>query len=111
MDLSLDDLRCLSLADFIYEFLMTCSFLRHFILVQFTVSIPCEGSYCRPLIALSLALSPLWLGFYFQMQFQIDLWDIRMAVFVSVMTIFGILVIRYAPSGDGTMASYFSVSY
>ncbi|KAL7516372.1 hypothetical protein ACHAWX_003934 [Stephanocyclus meneghinianus] len=91
------------------KFLLICEFPMT-LCRKFTVSIPCEGSYCRPLIALSLALSPLWLGFYFQMQFQIDLWDVRMAVFVSVMTIFGILVIRYAPSGDGTMASYFSVS-
>eukprot|EP00804_Cyclotella_cryptica_P003030 CCRYP_006035-RA/>CCRYP_006035-RA protein AED:0.08 eAED:0.10 QI:0/0.8/0.66/1/0.8/0.66/6/287/819 len=91
------------------KFLLICEFPMT-LCRKFTIAIPCEGSYCRPLIALSLAVSPLWLGFYFQMQFQINLWDVRMAVFVSVMTILGILVIRYAPSGDGTMASYFSVS-
>lgn len=77
--------------------------------VQITIAIPCEGSYCRPLVALALTLSPLWFGFYLHMQFDINLWDIRMAIFVSVMTLFGILVIRYAPEGNGTMAAYISV--
>lgn len=77
--------------------------------IQFTIAIPCEGSYCRPLVALALTLSPLWFGFYLHMQFGINLWDFRMIVFVSIMTFFGILVIRYAPGGDGTMAAYISV--
>jgi hypothetical protein len=43
------------------------------------------------------------------MQFELNLWDLRMAIFLSIMTVFGIMVIRYAPSGKGTMISYFSV--
>jgi sodium/potassium/calcium exchanger 6 len=43
------------------------------------------------------------------MQFELNLWDLRMAIFLSIMTVFGIMVIRYAPSGEGTMISYFSV--
>lgn len=79
------------------------------IALKFTIAIPCEGSYCRPLIALALAFSPLWFGFYLHMQFDINLWDIRMAIFLSIMAFFGVMVIRYAPGGDGTMAGYISV--
>jgi sodium/potassium/calcium exchanger 6 len=32
-----------------------------------------------------------------------------MVIFLSIMSILGILVIRYAPGGDGTMAAYISV--
>jgi sodium/potassium/calcium exchanger 6 len=86
-----------------------CSLTNLIIVLQFTIAIPCEGSYCRPLVALALAFSPLWFGFYLHMQFDIDLWDIRMVIFLSIMSILGILVIRYAPGGDGTMAAYISV--
>ena len=83
--------------------------LTLFRLLQFTIAIPCEGSYCRPLIALALALSPLWFGFYLYIQFDANLWDIRIVIFLSVMTLLGMLVIRYAPGGDGTMIAYISV--
>lgn len=76
---------------------------------QLTIAIPCEGSYCRPLVALALAFSPLWFGFYLHMQFDINLWDVRMVIFLSIMSFLGILVIRYAPGGDGTMAAHISV--
>ena len=76
---------------------------------KFTIAIPCEGSYCRPLVALSLMFSPLWFGFYLHVQHDKNIWDVRMAIFVAVMAVFGIMVTRYAPGGDGTMAAHFSI--
>lgn len=32
-----------------------------------------------------------------------------MVIFLTVTSVLGMLVIRYAPDGDGTMAAYFSV--
>jgi hypothetical protein len=74
------------------------------------VSIPCEGSYCRALVALSLGLSPLWFGVYFMTQFSMNLWGIGMIVFTSIMFVFGLLLIRYAPGGEGTLATILAVS-
>uniref|UniRef100_A0A6U6EG37 Sodium/calcium exchanger membrane region domain-containing protein n=1 Tax=Odontella aurita TaxID=265563 RepID=A0A6U6EG37_9STRA len=49
------------------KFALTCE-LPFTILRKLTVTIPCEGYYCRPLVALSLALSPLWVAFYVSTQ-------------------------------------------
>jgi sodium/potassium/calcium exchanger 6 len=45
------------------------------------------------------------------MQFDINLWDVRMVIFLSIMSFLSILVIRYAPGGDGTMAAHISVPF
>ncbi|KAL9189627.1 hypothetical protein ACHAXT_009302 [Thalassiosira profunda] len=90
------------------KFLLICEFPLT-VGRKVTVSIPCEGSYCRALVALSFALSPLWLGYYFWSNFDVDLWGWMMAVLVAASTFVGLLVMRYAPGGDGTMATIFAV--
>ena len=77
---------------------------------QLTVSIPCEGSYCRALVALSLALSPLWVGIYAWNNFDTNLWGWQMGVFVAVTLPLGLMILRYAPGGEGTMATFLAVS-
>lgn len=67
-----------------------------------TVSIPCEGYYCRALVALSLVLSPIWLGIYFYAFFdKFLLWECL--VLCGLMIIAALFIMRYAPGGDGNM--------
>jgi len=90
------------------KFLLVCEYPMT-VLRKLTVSIPCEGSYCRALVALSLVLSPLWFGVYFMTQFSMNIWGIGMIVFTSIMFVFGLLVVRYAPGGEGTLATILAV--
>jgi len=76
---------------------------------KLTVSIPCEGSYCRALVALSLALSPLWVGIYAWNNFETNLWGWQMGVFFSITLPSGLMLLRYAPGGEGTMATFLAV--
>lgn len=48
---------------------------------QLTVPIPCEGSYCRTLVALSISLSPLWLGLYLLNRFNVNVWGSKIGDF------------------------------
>lgn len=91
------------------KFLLICEFPMT-IARKLTVSIPCEGSYCRALVATSFALSPLWLGAYALSSFDVNLWGWEMAVFVGISFSVGLLVMRYAPGGDGTMTTMLAVS-
>mmetsp|Transcript_1873 Transcript_1873/g.3866 ORF Transcript_1873/g.3866 Transcript_1873/m.3866 type:complete len:1018 (+) Transcript_1873:91-3144(+) len=90
------------------KFLLICEFPMT-VCRKLTVSIPCEGSYCRALVALSLALSPLWLGVYAYSNFDVNLWGWKMGVFVSITSVVGLMIMRYAPGGDGTMATMLAV--
>lgn len=67
-----------------------------------TVPIPCEGYYCRALVALSLVVSPVWLGIYFYVFFdKFLLWECL--VLSALMMIAALFIMRYAPGGDGNM--------
>jgi len=71
---------------------------------KLTNPVPCDGYYCRPLVAISLALSPLWLWYYFFDQFDIDIFASDFGYILStVMLIMGLGVMRYAPGGEGPM--------
>jgi sodium/potassium/calcium exchanger 6 len=66
--------------------------------------VPCDGYYCRPIVAVSLALSPIWVYFYFNDQFGVDIFSspagfILVAANITVAT----LILRYAPDGEGPM--------
>ena len=89
------------------KFLLICEFPMT-VARKLTVSIPCEGSYCRALVALSFALSPLWVGVYVYENFGVDLWGWKMGVIVGSASFIGLLIMRYAPGGDGTMATMFA---
>ena len=78
---------------------------------QLTNPVPCDGYYCRPLVAVSLTLSPLWLWFYFLDQFDVDIFSSHVGYVLSTMTLAtGLVVIRFAPGGDGPMDFYMVVS-
>jgi len=100
----LDDDECSRLE----KLLLICEF-PFTVCRKLTVSIPCEGSYCRALVALSLALSPLWVGIYAWNNFDTNLWGWQMGVFVAVTLPLGLMILRYAPGGEGTMATFLAV--
>lgn len=80
---------------------------------KLTVPIPCEGYYNRALVALSIVISPVWLAIYFLMQFEVNLFFSNglpwIAFLLVASTFVGVLVLRYAPGGDGVMALMVSV--
>ena len=93
-----------------------CAWLEHTLLrvsklvaPQLTVSIPCEGSYCRALVALSFALSPLWMGVYL-LNFEINLWGWPIAIYIATSAIIGAFIMRFAPGGEGNMTTMLAVS-
>lgn len=73
-----------------------------------TIPIPCEGYYNRGFVALSVALSPLWFTFYWKVQHHGELWaGSRFPYFMAYVVfsiIVGILVLRFAPGGEGNMS-------
>eukprot|EP00956_Cyclotella_meneghiniana_P013598 scaffold19744_cov71-Cyclotella_meneghiniana.AAC.4 len=80
------------------------------VLRKFVTPLPCEGDYNRAMVALSIALSPVWLSAY--LAFKIEEFDPFCAsVFwtLSLSTICGCLVIRYAPKGNTTMPLRYTV--
>ena len=86
---------------FLDKFLLAAE-LPFTVMRKSTVSIPCEGYYCRALVALSLVLSPIWLGIYFYVFFdKLLLWECL--VLCGLMMIAALFIMRYAPGGDGNM--------
>ena len=89
------------------KILMICEY--PFLLARkLTVPIPCEGYYCRGLVALSLVISPIWFGVYLYNEHGINIfWDDGMSyvgILLAFFLIVGALVARYAPGGaDGVM--------
>ena len=78
------------------KFLLTCE-LPFTIARKLTVSIPSEGYYCRPIVALSLSISPIWVAFYLSTQMGIAVSDhlhfLYVACAISVLA--GALIIRH----------------
>lgn len=93
------------------KFLLICE-LPFIIMRKLSVPIPCEGYYCRALVALSMAVSPLWIGTYFLVQYDVNLFWAGgfpyILVMLAVFCLFGALVMRYAPGGDTNMALFVS---
>lgn len=70
---------------------------------QLTIPVPCDGYYCRPLIAISIALSPLWLWYYFWDQFDVNVVESSttfVVFFFLLPVLLGLIVLRFAPCGD-----------
>lgn len=74
------------------------------VLRKATVAIPCEGYYVRALVALSLALSPVWLAFYMYRSHDTNVLGTAFGIFWGIMVLAALLVLRYAPGGQGNMA-------
>ena len=89
------------------KFLLICE-LPFTILRQITVPIPCEGYYCRALVALSLAVSPLWFVYYLYDGHEINLlagdkWP-YVVVFEAIVVCFALCLLRFAPGGTGELS-------
>jgi solute carrier family 24 (sodium/potassium/calcium exchanger), member 6 len=102
-----DDLNIVS------KFLLLCE-LPFTAMRQVTVPIPCEGYYCRALVALSLALSPLWLVFYLWSKHDFNLFAGGLVHSLSFLTVelcvcaFALCILRFAPDRNGEMALVYS---
>ena len=87
--------------------LMLCEF-PFVVSRKLTVPVPVEGYYCRALVALSMVLSPVWLGVYLWTGYEINLFWYNgvsyVGIAMAVALVVAALVIRYAPGGsEGVM--------
>jgi len=93
------------------KFLLTCE-LPFTAMRKLSVPIPCEGYYCRAVVALAVSASPVWISLYLLLQHDINLFWTGGFPYVLIMTIasctIGTLVARFAPGGDGEMNLLFS---
>jgi sodium/potassium/calcium exchanger 6 len=89
------------------KFLLLCE-LPFTTLRKLTVPIPCEGFYVRAMVALSVAIAPVWLVYYLWNMHDINLLDDGGWFYFLVLWLlfcFGsVLILRYAPGGEGDMS-------
>eukprot|EP00980_Cylindrotheca_fusiformis_P004391 scaffold925_cov129-Cylindrotheca_fusiformis.AAC.44 len=75
---------------------------------KLTVPIPCDGYYCRALIALSIVVSPFWFAYYLYSGHGVNLLApdsiLYFGIFWLLMVFVGTSILRYAPGGEGRMA-------
>jgi len=63
------------------------------------------------LVAVSLSLSPIWIWFYFSDQFDVDIFEYNVGYAALITALgLGLIVMRYAPAGEGPMDFYMVVS-
>lgn len=95
----------------ISKFLLLCE-LPFTVMRQITVPIPCEGYYCRALIALSMAVSPLWFFFYLWSRHDVSVLSgtglvVSLVVELSMCTL-ALCLLRFAPNGTGELSLVFA---
>lgn len=87
--------------------MMICEF-PFTVLRKVTVPIPCDGYYNRGLVALSVALCPLWFAYYIWVGHEINLVSKQSIVYFLITwglaVVVALAVLRYAPGGEGSMA-------
>lgn len=71
---------------------------------KMTVAVPCEGYYCRAMVATSVVLSPFWFYFYLFKQHGINVFSGDTLAFgiihlLIICLVVGLGTLRYAPSG------------
>lgn len=98
------------------------AFDKFFLVVEFpftffrklSVPIPCDDFYCRGLVALSLALSPLWFGIYFIIERDSSLFYTGGFPTIEILSVFSVLiallVVKFAPADVNDMSLAVSVS-
>jgi len=89
----------------IEKFLITCE-MPITVLRMLTIPVPCDGYYCRPLVAMSIALSPFWIWCYLLVQFDTNLMALPALAIVPIFlvpVISGLLILRFAPCGEVPM--------
>jgi solute carrier family 24 (sodium/potassium/calcium exchanger), member 6 len=88
------------------KFLLLCE-LPFTVLRKLTVPIPCEGYYVRGVVALSLAVSPVWFAYYLWEGHDVNVlnsagWVFYLSFWLA--TIVGaVLLLRFAPGGEGDL--------
>lgn len=94
------DLNGLEKAMLICEFPFT-------IMRKATVPIPCDGYYNRGIIALSVAICPLWFAYYIWVGHEFNLLSKHNFIFFIIVEVLALLagfaIMRYAPGGEGSM--------
>jgi sodium/potassium/calcium exchanger 6 len=88
------------------KFLQVCE-MPFVIARKVSVPIPCDGYYCRALVALSVFMSPLWFGVYLWNEYDIHIFKYASMAMIVTFAI-GAMILRFAPGGDGTMALFVS---
>lgn len=92
----------------LYERLLLLCELPFTVLRKATIPIPCEGYYNRGFVALSVAVSSLWFTYYLSVQHDVELWSNGclpyLMIYVAISISIGILVLRFAPGGEGNMS-------
>jgi len=82
------------------------------ILRKVTIPIPCEGFYVRGLVALSLAVSPLWFAYYLSGHgvniLHESVWMSFLLIWLAMIGV-ALVTVRYAPGGEGNMSMMFAV--
>jgi len=90
-----------------FKFIMICE-LPFTVGRKMTIAIPCDGYYCRALIALSIILSPHWFAYYIWSGHDVNMFAKGSIIYFStfcMLTLFaGLSILRYAPGGEGRMA-------
>jgi sodium/potassium/calcium exchanger 6 len=92
------------------KFLLLCE-LPFTTLRKLTVPIPCEGFYVRAMVALSVAISPIWFVYYLWNMHDINLlfgrhesgW-LYFLVLELLFLVGSVSILRYAPGGEGVMS-------
>lgn len=90
---------------FIERFLMLCE-LPFTILRMATIPVPCDGYYCRPLVAISVAFAPVWMWYYLSesgMDADNDSFQTGTILAVVLFGTAGLCILRYAPCGEVPM--------
>ena len=85
--------------------LITCE-MPFTVLRMISIPVPCDGYYCRPLVALSFAISPLWMWYYSYQQFGVDLMagpTVSVVLITLAPLLCALLILRYAPCGEVPM--------
>eukprot|EP00804_Cyclotella_cryptica_P029505 CCRYP_011305-RA/>CCRYP_011305-RA protein AED:0.03 eAED:0.03 QI:364/1/1/1/1/0.83/6/2737/766 len=81
------------------------------ILRKLTNPVPCDGYYCRPVVAVSFALSPLWVYYYFNDQFGVNIFSSSIGFILCIVNVLiAALILRYSPDGEGPMDFFLVVS-
>jgi len=84
------------------------------VLRKLTVPIPCEGYYCKGLVALSFALTPLWIALYAWMGYSSNLFYTSggfpwIETLTGIAIIISVFLVRFAPSEAENMSLNVSV--
>lgn len=83
------------------------------VLRKLTISIPCHDYYCRGLVAVSFALSPLWFGIYCILERGSNLFFTGGFPMIEIVSIFSVLIaifiVKFAPAEERDLSLAVSV--